>query len=60
MGRSVLEYWGAAISHRSAAELWKLLSFANGPIDVSVPGDGGRRKRVESACIGLSPSYLGM
>ena len=45
MGRSVLEYWGAAISHRSAAELWKLLSFADGPIDVSVPGDGGRRKR---------------
>jgi hypothetical protein len=43
--RWVLDHWGAAVSHRSAAELWKLLSPADGPIDVSVPGDGGRRKR---------------
>jgi very-short-patch-repair endonuclease len=36
---------GAVVSHRSAAAIWGLLSPARGPIDVTVPGDGGRRKR---------------
>ena len=42
---SILEYWGAALSHRSAAELWGLLGPRRGPVDVSIPGDGGRAKR---------------
>lgn len=42
---SVLEYWGAALSHRSAAELWGLLRPGNGSVDVSIPGDSGRAKR---------------
>lgn len=36
---------GAAVSHRSAAELWGLLNPAEGPIDISVPGEGGRARR---------------
>lgn len=36
---------GAVVSHRSAAELWGLLRPAGGPIDVSVPGGGGRARR---------------
>lgn len=36
---------GAVVSHRSAAELWDLLKPRGGPIDVSVPSDGGRAKR---------------
>jgi very-short-patch-repair endonuclease len=36
---------GAAISHRSAAELWGLLKPSTGPVDVSVSGDGGRARR---------------
>lgn len=43
--RSVLDAWGAAISHRSAAELWELLSKRDGAIDVTVAGNGGRRRR---------------
>jgi very-short-patch-repair endonuclease len=35
----------ATLSHRSAAELWALLPHRHGPIDVTVPGTGGRRKR---------------
>jgi hypothetical protein len=35
----------AAVSHRSAAALWGMLKPHSGPIDVTVPGDGGRRKR---------------
>lgn len=42
---AVLDQWAAAVSHRSAASLWGLLPLADGPIDVSVPGVGGRRKR---------------
>jgi very-short-patch-repair endonuclease len=42
---TVLDYWGAAISHRSAAQLWELLPIGTGPVDVTVPGDGGRRRR---------------
>jgi very-short-patch-repair endonuclease len=42
---SVLGYWGATLSHRSAAELWQLLRVGGGPIDVSVATCGGRKKR---------------
>jgi len=42
---SILEHWGAALSHRSAAELWGLLRPGSGPVDVSIPGDGGRSRR---------------
>ncbi len=33
------------VSHRSAAAVWGVLPPPEGPIDVTVPGDGGRRKR---------------
>lgn len=42
---AVLDFWGAAVSHRSAAILWRLLPEREGPVDVSVPGDSGRKKR---------------
>jgi very-short-patch-repair endonuclease/predicted transcriptional regulator of viral defense system len=42
---SVLGYWGAALSHLSAAELWRLVRSRDGPIDVSVHGNGGKKKR---------------
>lgn len=42
---SVLDHWGAALSHRSAAAHWGLLADAGGPVDVIVPGSGGRRGR---------------
>lgn len=42
---SIPDYWGAALSHRSAAELWGLLRPGDGPVDVSIRGDGGRTKR---------------
>lgn len=35
----------AVLSHRSAASLWQLLPPAEGPIDVSLPGRGGRQRR---------------
>lgn len=35
----------AVLSHRSAAELWGLLSVSRSLLDVTVPGDGGRRER---------------
>jgi very-short-patch-repair endonuclease len=35
----------AALSHRSAAELWQLLVPGDGPIDVTVPTTAGRRRR---------------
>jgi very-short-patch-repair endonuclease len=35
----------ALLSHRSAAELWGLLSTSRGMIDVTVRGDGGRKRR---------------
>lgn len=34
----------AFLSHRSAAALWGLLSPSPGPIDVTIPFDGGRKK----------------
>ncbi len=36
---------GAVLSHRAAAELWRLLEPSHGDIDVTVPGQGGRAKR---------------
>jgi very-short-patch-repair endonuclease len=43
-GDSVLEWWGGAVSHGSAATLWKLLPLADGPVDISIPGNGGKRR----------------
>lgn len=41
----VLSYWGATLSHRSAAALWGLLPVGTGSVDVSVPSGGGRARR---------------
>lgn len=46
---------GAALSHRSAAELWGLLPPTQGAVDVVVPGSGGRRKR-QGLCLHRAPS----
>jgi very-short-patch-repair endonuclease len=35
----------AALSHRAAAALWQLMKPRAGPIDVTVPGNGGRRRQ---------------
>src|SRR6188474_1326535 len=35
----------AVVSHRSAAALWGMLAPRSGPVDISVPGNGGRGKR---------------
>jgi very-short-patch-repair endonuclease/predicted transcriptional regulator of viral defense system len=35
----------AVLSHRAAAALWMLLSPGSGSVDVTVPGNGGRRQR---------------
>lgn len=42
---AVLEAWGAALSHHSAAGLWRLLPPGDGPVDVSIAAGGGRGKR---------------
>ncbi|HEY1284863.1 MAG TPA: DUF559 domain-containing protein [Solirubrobacterales bacterium] len=42
---SILDHWGAALSHLSAAALWGLLDTRDGPIDLSVRGNGGRAHR---------------
>ena len=44
-GGSVLEHWGAAVSHRSALLLWSLLPVNQAPCDVVVAGNGGRARR---------------
>ncbi len=44
-GDSVLGHWGAAVSHRSAAFLWRLLPVAEGPVDIIVAGGDGRARR---------------
>ena len=36
---------GAALSHRSAAELWALLAPRGGPVQVTIPSDVGRKRR---------------
>jgi very-short-patch-repair endonuclease len=36
---------GAALSHRSAAELWGMLKPSDGPVHVTVPVAGGRKQR---------------
>lgn len=36
---------GAALSHRSAAELWGMLLPKDGAVDVSVPVSGGRKRQ---------------
>lgn len=42
---SVLGYWKAAVSHRSAACLWRLLPLTDRPTDIIVSGEGGRANR---------------
>lgn len=42
---TVLAYWGAAVSHRSAAALWELLPVSDAPTDIIVGGTGGRAAR---------------
>jgi very-short-patch-repair endonuclease len=46
---------GAALSHRSAAELWALLAPEGGPIHITVPSDAGREHRT-GLLIHRSPS----
>lgn len=40
----VLAYWGAALSHRSAAQLWEMLPARASATDVSIPGYGGKNR----------------
>jgi len=54
-GQSVLAYWQATVSHRSAASLWGLLPARDGPIDVAADGRGGKAKRF-GLCIHRSRS----
>ena len=42
---AVLSYPDAVLSHRSAAELWRLLPEQGGPIHVAVDGRAGKRHR---------------
>jgi very-short-patch-repair endonuclease len=61
--RTVLDHWGAALSHRTAACLWALLPASGGPVDVSVPGDGGKRGRRGirlHRCPTLSPAVVAL
>jgi very-short-patch-repair endonuclease len=46
MTMSILDYWGAALSHRAAACLWELLPPSDGPVDVSICGYSGRARRI--------------
>jgi very-short-patch-repair endonuclease len=41
----ILERWGAALSHRSAAELWGLLPVTQGLVDITVPTAAGKASR---------------
>jgi very-short-patch-repair endonuclease len=41
----ILDHWGAAVSHRSAAALWGLLSVKDEPCHVAVQGTSGRKRR---------------
>jgi len=42
---TVLDHWRAALSHRSAAELWGLLPAGDGLIHVSIPSEARRGQR---------------
>jgi very-short-patch-repair endonuclease len=42
---TILARWGVALSHRSAACLWRLLAPKEAPVDVSIPSEGGRGRR---------------
>lgn len=58
---SILGYWRAAVSHRSAACLWDLLPVTAGPIDVIVSGLGGKKERrgvLIHRSRGLLPSHV--
>jgi very-short-patch-repair endonuclease len=44
-GGSVLDHWGAAVSHRSALSLWSLLLDNQAPSDITLCGYGGRARR---------------
>lgn len=57
----ILDYWGAAVSHRSAAELWGLLPPRAAPVDVSICGNGGRASRRGvrlHRCLSLLPAQV--
>ena len=41
----VLDYWGGAVSHRSAAGLWGLLPVEDGQVDVAVENGAGKASR---------------
>ncbi len=43
--QSVLDHWGVALSHRSAAALWQLLPPKDGLIHVSAPGIRGKKRQ---------------
>ncbi len=36
---------GAALSHRTAAELWAIIRGCSSPANVTAPGRGGRKRR---------------
>jgi very-short-patch-repair endonuclease len=58
---AVLALGDAVLSHRSAAALWRLLPPADGPVDVSLPGGGGRRQRKGiriHRCQSLQPEHM--
>jgi very-short-patch-repair endonuclease len=42
---TILDFWGAALSHRSALSLWALLPSTDGPVDVLISGVSGRGRR---------------
>jgi len=44
--RDVLDVWGAALSHRSAAAAWEMLPVTAGRVYVSIAGTVGRKRRV--------------
>jgi Transcriptional regulator, AbiEi antitoxin len=53
---TILGYWGAALSHRSAAVYWKLLPPAEGRSTSRFPATAAGRDCVASGCIDLSLS----
>jgi hypothetical protein len=52
---------GAVLSHRSAAELWRLLPPRDGPVNISIRGRAGRKRRQGirvHRCQSLQPAYI--